>query len=458
MARVALVNLASLPMPGNEPIFPIGLRCVQDALDRADHRTRLIDFVEDPGALEDLSWATEPWDAIGFTIRNIDPIDMSCDGHVEHYEAFVNRVRQALAAAGQNPLLVGGGPGYSLFADQLLARLGFDVGVVGPGEQAMLDILSDPERYREAGRNITGRRYSGFMTDLLQHPKSLMETYTKFEDAMIGVETRRKTCYQGCVYCPYAYISGENSGDLKPLDLIASELRAIHASGIRRVFFTDGIFNSELRYAKEVVRLVTDLNLPGLTWSAYFTPKPFDDEFAELLAGSKVEFVVISPDSLDDRVMKLLGKTFGTRHVDRCLERCRRHGIPTRVSVVFGGPGEDRESVRNSAQYINSRLEDGELVMHVGYRVLPQTGMARQLNMPDDDLVGPTFYPFHPDLFSWIIQDLDSRFMPAKVLINFMAVRSSSKRMTKVPLPAGLQDAAPTEFPYLALSRQLPLV
>ncbi|MGQ4487589.1 radical SAM protein [Streptomyces sp. SAS_281] len=458
MARVALVNLASLPMPGNEPIFPIGLRCVQDALDRAGHQTRLIDFVQDPGSVDDFAWVAEPWDAIGFTIRNIDPIDISCDGHVEYYMQFLNKVRTTLDACGRSPLLVGGGPGYTLFADQLRARLGFDVGVIGPGEQAMLDILDAPENYRRLGKNITGRRYDGFLTDTLQHPGSLMEVYTQFEGAMIGVETRRKTCYQGCVYCPYAYLNGDNSGDLKPLDLIASELRAIHAAGIRRVFFTDGIFNSELRYAKEVVALITDLGLPGLTWSAYFTPKPFDDEFAALLAGSGVEFIVISPDSLDNRVMKLLGKTFDTRHVDRCLERCRRHGIPARVNVVFGGPGEDEESVRNSIQYINSNLEDGELVMHVGYRVLPQTGMARQLGMPDDDLLAPTFYPFHADTFSWIIRDLESRFMPPSVLFNFMAARNSSKRIAKVPLPADSNGHSPTEFPYLALSRNLPLV
>lgn len=458
MARVALVNLASLPMPGNEPIFPIGLRCVQDALDLSGHQTRLIDFVEDPGAVDDLAWATESWDVIGFTIRNIDPIDISCDGHVEHYIRFVDRVRAALEeAGGRRPLLVGGGPGYTLFADQLRALLGFDVGVIGPGEQAMLDILAAPEDHRGLGKNITGRRYEGFLTEVLRHPKSLMEVYTRFEGAMIGVETRRKTCYQGCVYCPYAYLNGDNSGDLKPLDLIASELRAIHAAGIRRVFFTDGIFNSELRYAKEVVKLIAELALPGLTWSAYFTPKPFDDEFAELLAGSGVEFVVISPDSLDNRVMKLLGKTFDTRHVDRCLERCRKHGIPARVNVVFGGPGDNEESVRNSIQYINSMLEDGELVMHVGYRVLPQTGMARQLGMADEDLLAPTFYPFHSDTFSWIIRDLEKRFMPSSVLFNFMAARSSSKRMAKVPLPADSREPAPTEFPYLALSRELPL-
>lgn len=452
MARVALVNLASLPMPGNEPIFPIGLRCVQDALDRAQHETRLIDFVANPAALEDLTWVTESWDVIGFTIRNIDPIDLACDGHVDHYRQFVGRVREMLGEHG--PLMVGGGPGYSLFADALLARLGFDVGVVGPGEQVMLDIVADPESYRGCGKNLVGKRYAGFLTDVLQHPRSLMAAYTKYQDAMIGVESRRKTCYQGCVYCPYAYINGQNDGDLKPLELIAAELHAIYDSGIRRVFFTDGIFNSELRYAKEVVQTIIDQDLPGLTWSAYFTPKPFDDELAAMLGPSKVEFVVISPDSLDDQMMKVLGKSFASRHVTRCIERCRRNDLELRVNIVFGAPGENRETVRTTARYINDTLEAGELSMHVGYRVLPETALARQLSMPGDDLLDPTFYPFEPDLFSWVVEDLDRRFMTTTTMLNLMAGRSAARKMKRVPVPeGGLTDAAP-KFPYLALARE----
>jgi radical SAM superfamily enzyme YgiQ (UPF0313 family) len=273
---------------------------------------------------------------------------------------------------------------------------------------------------------------------------------------MIGVETRRKTCYQGCVYCPYAYISGDNSGDLKPLGLIASELHSIYESGIRRVFFTDSIFNSELRHAKKIVQMIAEQDLPGMTWSGYFTPKPFDDEFAALLSTSNVEFVVVSPDSLDDRVMKLLGKTFDTRHVDRFIERSRRHDLSIRVNIVFGGPGEDRESVRASARYANAKLAADELVMHVGYRVLPKTALARQVSLPDADLLSPTFYPFDADLFSWIIEDLDSRFMSTRVLLNFMAARTSSKRMAKVPLQPSRSEEAPTNFPYLALTRQNP--
>lgn len=452
MTRIALVNLASLPMSGNEPIFPIGLRCVQDALDRAHHETRLIDFVEDPQAFEDLSWVAEPWDVIGFTIRNIDPIDLACDGHVADYKNFLDRVRAALG--GRTPLLVGGGPGYSLFGDALLNALGFDVGVVGPGEASMLEIVENPGRYRDSGRNLSGKRYEGFTSELLEHPRSLMEAYIRLDGAMIGVETRRKTCYQGCVYCPYAYITGDNEGDLKPVELIASELRSIHEAGIRRVFFTDGIFNAELKYAKEVVRTIIDLDLPGLTWSAYFTPKPFDDEFAELLAVSKVDFVVISPDSLDDDMMKVLGKSFDTRHVARCIERCRRHGVPLRVNVVFGGPGENRETVRHTAEYVNAHLETEELVMNLGYRVLPETALARQLAMPDNDLLSPTFYPIEPEMFTWLVEDLDSRFMTTTALLNLMAARISSKKMTKVPLHVGASDDVAANFPYLALTRQ----
>jgi radical SAM superfamily enzyme YgiQ (UPF0313 family) len=436
-------------MPGNEPIFPIGLRCVQDALDRARHETRLIDFVENPNFSVDLTWAAEPWDVIGFTIRNIDPIDLACGGHVEHYEQFVHRVRQA--TGDRTPLLVGGGPGYSLFADELLRRLGLDVGVVGPGEQVMLDIVADPERYRAMGRNLIGQAYSGFTTDLLQHPQALMAAYAQANDAMIGIETRRKTCYQGCVYCPYAYISGDNSGDLKPIDLIAGELQEIYNSGIRRVFFTDGIFNSELRYAKQVVRMLIEQDLPDMKWSAYFTPKPFDDEFAELLSYSNVENVVVSPDSLDDRVMQLLGKSFDTRHVSRFIDRCRRRDLEIRVNVVFGGPGETRESVRATAQYANEKLHAGELVMHVGYRVLPETALARQLRLPDTELVNPTFYPFDQDLFSWVVEDLDKRFMPTGVLLNLMAGKTASNRMVRVPLPDGSPSSAPVDLPFLAL-------
>lgn len=450
MARVALINLASLPMAGNEPIFPIGLRCVQDALDRNGHETHLVDFVETPDELSNMTWLEQEWDVIGFTIRNIDPIDISCGTHVDDYISFVKRVRGELGRRGRAPVLVGGGPGFSLFGPVFVHRLILDIGVVGPGEQRMLQIAENPESFK--GRNVVlqGERHQGFLSDVLVHPSSLMGAYARSKDAMIGVETRRKTCYQTCAYCPYAHIDGDNDGDLKPMELLSEEIRAIYDAGFRRIFFTDGIFNSELRYAKQVVRLLHELALDGLIWSAYFTPKPFDDEFAGLLVESGVETVVVSPDSLDPKVMRLLGKSFDTRHMTRFIERSRKHGLPIRVNVVFGGPGETQQSVQNSARYINENLADDELVAHVGYRILPSTGLARQVRMQDEDLLYPTFYPFDSDVFNWVLQGLESRFVTPGLMFNLLAGKASARRMTKVAVPQGVQPVPGAT--YLALA------
>lgn len=452
MSKVCLINLASLPMPGNQPIFPIGLRCVQDALDRAGHTTRLIDFVEAPDELSDLAWLDGDWDLIGFTIRNIDPIDIACDTHVDQYVAFLQRVRDELSELQVSPLLVGGGPGFSLFASALVERMGLDVGVIGPGEQRMLQLAHKPTNYKGRGIVLNGLRHQGFVRDTLSHPPSLMAAYVDDRDAMIGVETRRKTCYQTCGYCPYAHIDGDNSGDYKPLEVLAAEIRGIHEAGFRRIFFTDGIFNSELRFAKQVVQLLHDLALPDLVWSAYFTPKPFDDDFAAMLVGSGVEAIVVSPDSLDPQVMRLLGKSFDTRHVVRFLERARGYELPVRVNVVFGGPGENRGTVANSAAFANRHLNDDELVAHVGFRVLPSTALARDVGLPDDALLYPVFYPFDQDLFAWVMEELDSRFITPSFMFNLLAGRTAARKMTRLPVKLALLDSRGTELTAFAHS------
>ncbi|MEJ8675581.1 B12-binding domain-containing radical SAM protein [Chromobacterium amazonense] len=429
MSRILLVNLSSLPMPGNEPIFPIGVHCIQQALEQAGHTARLIDFVEHPEAVYELSWASEEWDVIGFSIRNIDPIDLACDGHVDAYSAFVKKIK---ALVKENVVLVGGGPGYSLFADNLTELLGLHVGVRGPGEEIMLEIAADPQKFAARRQVIDGKRYEGFVSKVLKYPENLMHVYASGTKSMIGVETRRKTCFQRCIYCPYAYITGESSGDVKPLDILMEEISGIYNAGFRRIFFTDGIFNSGIAYAKQVVRMLSEKSWPGLTWSAYFAAQPFDDEFASLLKKSGVENIVVSPDSLDNDLMQRLGKNFDLAAMNRFVDTCRRHGLKMMVNVVFGGPGENRKTAENTANYINRVLEEDELSLHVGFRILPHTSLSKETGLKESELIYPTFYPFDNDLFQWMLKSLDSKFMTPARLMNLLAGRSSARRMGKV--------------------------
>lgn len=451
MARILLVNLSSLPMPGNEPIFPIGVRCVEDALAAAGHEVHLLDFVQQPSAVEDSGWAHEGWDVIGFAIRNIDPIDLACSSHVGDYQAFIESVRAAFDSD-TAPLFVGGGPGFSLYAATLTKLFQLDVGVCGPGEEVMVDIANDPRAYRGRNAVIDGRAHAGFVERQLQHSVELAGAYADGLNAMIGVETRRKTCFQKCVYCPYAHITGDNSGDNKPIDLLRAEIESIWKAGFRRIFFTDSIFNAHPRAAKAVVKMLADASFEGLSWSAYFAPRPFDDEFAELLTRTHVESVVVSPDSLDPEVMRALGKNFKLSTMEKFLTRCRRHGLRARVNLVFGGPGETRETVATSARFANEMLDDDELSMHIGYRILPQTALAAQTQLDEEALLYPTFFPFHDDLMRWVVESLDGRFLTPRVMMNLLAGRAAARRMSRIA-PVGPRQTAGGNFGYVALSR-----
>jgi radical SAM superfamily enzyme YgiQ (UPF0313 family) len=263
----------------------------------------------------------------------------------------------------------------------------------------------------------------------MEYDPELMATYASRRSPMIGVETRRKSCYQGCTYCPYAHITKDDTGDERDIPALLSEIRGIADHGMKRIFFTDAIFNADIRYAKKVVAaLNADLDRPDLKWSAYFTPKPFDAEFAALLAESGVEYVVVSPDSLHPGMMNELGKSFGTQHVDRCLELCRAFGLKPKVNVVLGGPHESEETVRTTLEYINRNLEPQELVLHIGYRVLPETAMSRQTRTTAKDLLEPTFLHMEPELFTWLYNYLDSKFLKPEFILNAAAAKRGMHR------------------------------
>lgn len=437
--RVLLVNLGSLRMSGNEPIFPVGPNCLVSALREAGHFAEILDFAESPEAENDLDWMSRDWDIVGFSIRNIDPIDLSVGSFVPSYAEFVSRAVSVARQLENPPLLVGGGSGYSLFADYLLELFDLDVGVVGPGEATLLKIAADPEAYRGSRRNLTGEAFKAFQRHEVNYPTGLMQVYAKRKNAMIGVQTRRKTCYQKCVYCPYAFIDGDNAGQLKPPELLAKELRAIHASGIRRVFFTDAIFNSELSYAKSVCRMLAEEDLEGIVWSAYFMPAGFDAELAMLLKQSAVEQIVISPDSFDPDMLIRNGKRFGMKHIETCIERCREVGLKPLMILLLGGVGETRETIRRTAEFANAVLEADEVNINVGMRILPETEIASMSGLSPVEMIDPVFLPFDDKIFEWIMSDFDSRFLSMQEIMKLLLWRASVRQLQRIDIEESAQ-------------------
>jgi hypothetical protein len=430
---VRIVNLSSLPILGNRPVYPVGAVSVATALAAAGHGVEIVDFVADPNKVTDLSWMDEPCDVVGFAVRDIDPIDIARFSFVPAFTKFAAEIRARADGAGYRPNYVGGGPGFTLFPHELGASLGTDCVISGEGEQALIQLLGrGPGRLGVMDAPVSAPDRD-FAERQIEHPRRLVEAYLAAGFVEIGVETRRRKCIKKCQYCPYAFIAGNALGDFKSLGALRHTVQHLYEMGTRYVFFTDAVFNNELSAAKEVCKLLIELGLRDLRWSAYFVPSGFDEELVALVKASGNLRVIFSPDSFDPRMLSATGKLFNMKHIEHARRICADAELSTAWMLLFGSAQEDRATIERSAAFANDGFRAEEIDIHFGLRLLPGSPLVQRLGLAANRLLDPVFYPIDERTFDWTMAAFDKRFFDGNRMLRLRSVMRALRTMTKLP-------------------------
>src|SRR5271169_2238864 len=107
-------------LKGNlQPVFPMGLACLAGCL--TDHELRVLDLnlYEQPFNVLENTLADFKPDVIGISLRNIDNvIRLRLISFYEDYEYTVKKIKEI----SPNSALVAGGPGFSMFARDIMER------------------------------------------------------------------------------------------------------------------------------------------------------------------------------------------------------------------------------------------------------------------------------------------------------------------------------------------------
>jgi radical SAM superfamily enzyme YgiQ (UPF0313 family) len=231
--RILLVQSQSVIKTG--AVFPLGLVYLATGLTNHHHDVKICDTNNDsrsPYNLRKIVREFEP-DIIGVGLRNIDNSDYG------HFHSFVSPFRDLidyLKKISPSAKMVGGGSGFSLYAQTLMEKIpGLDYGVFGEGEETLPDLIDHPENitsvkgiyYRENGSIVfTGRRepidFGSFPSpnrNLIDLGPYLTKEFT------IGVQTRRGCPFQ-CAYCTYSYLQG-SSMRIRPVADVIDELETL---------------------------------------------------------------------------------------------------------------------------------------------------------------------------------------------------------------------------------------
>lgn len=397
----------------NMPVLPLGMAFVARAAEDAGHEVSQINLMAEPEALKTLAeriQQVQP-DIIGISVRNID------DQNSLQPRFLLEPVISIIAACRQHSeaKIVLGGAGYSIFPKEALSYLAADMGIQGEGEQpfAMLldridkneDLSNIPGLYL-ADRSITNLPDSSRKIDRNLYPQPdrhiFSLAHTREEVIWLPFQTRRG-CPLNCIYCSTPLIEG-NTTRKRSTDLIIDALSAYASAGFDHLFFVDNTFNLPPGFSKDLCDQMIEAGL-NITWRCILYPGKVEKELVEKMARSGCVEVSLGMESGSDAMLRKMKKRYRTVDVTHASDLLNKSGIRRMGFLLLGGPGETRQTVLESLEFVDS-LALEMVKVTIGIRIYPNTELALHAKRvgkisSDDNLLFPKFY-IENDMEAWI--------------------------------------------------------
>lgn len=380
------------------PVYPIGIDYVATAL-RDRHEVQVMDFACE-NAEATLAASCRDWQPafVGLSIRNIDNVEAGSPlAFIPEIAKIAALVRRECAAR-----LVLGGPGFSIFPEVLMRKLGADFGVVGEGERFadLLDVLASGKSAEAAA--IPGllvgasgatppRPWSGSQRRALTSPDTVAH-YLRW-GGMLNVQTKRG-CPFRCSYCTYPGIEGRQQRLRDPED-VAREWKTLVTAGAKFLFVTDSVFNSHVPHNLAVASALVRHGISA-PWGAFFAPIHPRAGYFRRLHESALTHVEFGTESFSPTMLRRYRKPFTVEHALAAHAEAKACGLHVAHYIMLGGPGETVSTVTETLDRCDA-ITDAALFFFCGARIYPGTelhaiALAEGQIAREDDLVEPRFY------------------------------------------------------------------
>ncbi len=401
---------------GSLPIrpIPLGLAILHGALQGSRHSVRLLDlmFARCPRhAIRGAIVESSP-DLIGVSVRNLDAVE-GRRVSTQRVRSFLPEIRTWIRICremSRAPIVLGG-PAVSLLPLQAFAALVPDFILVGDASRTFPEILDRLER-GEPCEDLPGMVFRAG-ADIRMNPPD-PEGAARFSPCYDGFDLPRyEAAGYGVAVLTKAWPCIRRHGPTpaaamgdpipRPLPDLLADVRELRTRfGIRKVFLADSGFNVPLTAAKALCRALRDAQM-DIEWATGLQPGHLDHELASLMREAGCRMALLAgPGPFQEPLANLerhLADLFAT------AEPLRAAGVLLVLTVVFGRPGETKETVERTLDVL-ARLDLARVHLSAGVRILPFTPLAERakadgLIRRDGDCLYPVMY-LDPNVKHWL--------------------------------------------------------
>jgi len=407
---IALINTNRM----SPPVGPIGLDYIAGSVKKAGIDVDVVDLclADDPAETLNKYLTGHKPELIGITFRNVDDCFWP---DAEWFLPALAETVESIRNQSSTPIVLGG-VGFSIFPKQVVQYTGVDFGIRGDGEQAIVSLTNELQGLKRFERvpGLIWHRNGRVCSNQPAWPKPLVLPYGRdFIDnveyfkrgGQCGLETKRG-CNRNCIYCADPLAKGTTLRLRDPAQ-VADEFEALAAKGIDVLHLCDSEFNIPPDHALAVCKELIKRSLEQkIRWYTYMATVPFDAELAETMSRAGCVGINFTGDSACDSMLKTYCQPHRKEDIASAIHLCRANGITVMIDLLFGGPGETPDTVKETVEFIKQANPDCAGAA-LGIRIYPGTRIAEIVakeKMPAKnpnicrnydgpvDLLKPTFY------------------------------------------------------------------
>jgi radical SAM superfamily enzyme YgiQ (UPF0313 family) len=387
------------------PPMPLGLASIIGQIDESRHEVRVSDLMFSEHPEEELTSVISEFgpDVIAVSLRNLD------NQSYLHTEYLIPEARRLIELCREqsSATIVVGGPAFTVSPIAIFEYVMPDLGIVGEGELVFRELVERLEEKRDCS-HLTGLVWRGpdgvcmnppgFIEDLdsLRLPRrDLFDNRRYAAEGGFANIVIKQGCTFRCLYCDSPHRMGSR-WRMKSPQRVADELESMQKEiGVNVAFFTDAIFNVPPEHAKEVCREIIRRQLK-MFWIASIHPAFADRELIKLMRDAGCNALSVGCDTCSERMLKVLRKDFTKEHLRATIDMVEEMEIQYILSLLIGGPGEDRQTVEETVDFLKDR-SPFMVDVCAGIRLMPHTelfdiAVEDGVISADDPLMEPKFY------------------------------------------------------------------
>jgi radical SAM superfamily enzyme YgiQ (UPF0313 family) len=365
---------------------PIGLSFIVSPLVEKGHDVKILDLMFSRGPEREIEKTLSDFmpDIAGFSIRNLDSQSMlKLKNSLPETRKYVRMVKN------RGIITVLGGTAFTTFPGEMLNFMDADYGIAGQGEKSFLQLVESIKN-KSGGENIPGlvRRDKD---KILSNPP-VMDGYRGISPDWSRIDIGRykrksfltpaagviiKTgCPYKCIFCNTRDTMGKEFA-MRDFGEIIEDIKNLKRTFQVNSFFMNAIcFNSPMDYAKGLLERIIKEHI-GIRFMTRLYPirDSYDDEFMSLYKKAGGYFTMVDFGSFSGKMLEIYKKPFNIGDILRFVSSCARHRLKFGAELLFGGPGETEQTIKESMSLL-PEIDYSLIEYSLGIRIEPRTELA----------------------------------------------------------------------------------